>query len=74
MLEVGGGDVLRYAVYENCKTGERTRYETSDATFGVFVFAGYIPVGGPLLNGLETDCEGYLVTDMDRSSLMNWGY
>lgn len=24
MLEVGGGDVLRYAVYENCKTGERT--------------------------------------------------
>lgn len=23
MLEVGGGDVLRYAVYENCKTGER---------------------------------------------------
>lgn len=66
MLEVGGGDVLRYAVYENCKTGERTRYETSDATFGVFVFAGYVPVGGPLLNGLETDCEGYLVTDMDQ--------
>lgn len=40
MLEVGGGDVLRYAVYENCKTGERTRYETSDATFGVFVLPG----------------------------------
>lgn len=37
MLEVGGGDVLRYAVYENCRTGERTRYETGDATFGVFV-------------------------------------
>ncbi len=74
MLEVGGGDVLRYAVYENCKTGERTRYETSDATFGVFVFAGYVPVGGPLLNGLETDCEGYLVTDMDQKTNLDGVY
>ena len=74
MLEVGGGDVLRYAVYENCKTGERTCYETSDATFGVFVFAGYVPVGGPLLNGLETDCEGYLVTDMDQKTNLDGVY
>lgn len=74
MLEVGGGDVLRYAVYENCKTGERTRYETADATFGVFVFAGYVPVGGPLLNGLETDCEGYLITDMDQKTNLDGIY
>lgn len=74
MLEVGGGDVLRYAVYENCRTGERTRYETGDATFGVFVFAGYVPVGGPLLNGLETDCEGYLVTDMDQKTNLDGVY
>lgn len=74
MLEVGGGDVLRYAVYENCRTGERTRYETGDATFGVFVFAGYVPVGGPLLKGLETDCEGYLVTDMDQKTNLDGVY
>lgn len=74
MLEVGGGDVLRYAVYENCKTGERIRYETPDATFGVFVFAGYVPVGGPLLNGLETDCEGYLVTDLDQKTNLDGVY
>ena len=74
LLEVGGGDVLRYAVYENCKTGERTRYETPDATFGVFVFAGYVPVGGPLLEGLETDCEGYLVTDMNQKTNLDGVY
>lgn len=74
MLEVGGGDVLRYAVYEDCRTGERTRYETGDVTFGVFVFAGYVPVGGPLLNGLETDCEGYLVTDMDQKTNLDGVY
>lgn len=74
LLEVGGGDVLRYAVYENCKTGERTRYETPDATFGVFVFAGYVPVGGPLLEGLTTDCEGYLVTDMNQKTNLDGVY
>ncbi|CAK7000950.1 FAD-dependent oxidoreductase [Phascolarctobacterium sp.] len=74
MVEVGGGDVLRYAVYENCVTGERTRYETPDATFGVFVFAGYVPVGGPVLEGLATDCEGYLVTDGDQKTNLDGVY
>lgn len=74
MVEVGGGDVLRYAVYENCKTGERIRYETPDATFGVFVFAGYVPVGGPVLEGLTTDCEGYLVTDGDQKTNLDGVY
>ncbi len=74
MIEVGGGDVLRYAVYENSKTGERKRYETEDATFGVFVFAGYVPVGGPLLKGLTTDCDGYLITDADQKTNLDGVY
>lgn len=74
MLEVGGGDTLRYAVYENSKTGERTRYETADATFGVFVFAGYVPVGGALLEGLATDCDGYLVTDLNQKTNLDGVY
>ncbi|MCQ4908507.1 thioredoxin reductase, partial [Phascolarctobacterium faecium] len=38
------------------------------------VFAGYVPVGGPLLNGLETDCEGYLVTDIDQKTNLDGVY
>lgn len=53
---------------------QRTRYETPDATFGVFVFAGYVPVGGPVLEGLATDCEGYLVTDGDQKTNLDGVY
>ncbi len=42
--EVSGDNSLKKIVYRNNKTGEITEYNTqSGETFGVFVFAGYVP-------------------------------
>lgn len=74
LMEIGGEGMLKYAIYKNSQTEEIVRYETMDSTFGVFVFAGYVPVGGPLLNGVETDCDGYLITDINQKTNLEGVY
>lgn len=65
--EVGGGDVLKYAIFENNRTGERTRYDVpeGDVSFGVFVFAGYVPQTQLFKGILNLDDYGYVITDED---------
>lgn len=64
MQEVGGDGMLRYAVYENLKTGKVTRYEAeSGMTFGVFVFVGYAPETELFKDKVTMSEYGYLETD-----------
>lgn len=62
--EVRGDSELRYLRYRNLETGEVTEYRPPEGdTFGVFVFAGYVPDTN-LVRGLaELNEQGYVVTD-----------
>lgn len=63
--EVGGDKVLQYARFENNQTGETWEYrvQAGDATFGVFVFVGYIPQSRLFDGQVEVDKAGYIPTD-----------
>ena len=63
--EIGGTNNLKFANFVNNETGEKTRYEVEDAnsTFGVFVFAGYVPNSKLFSGHIELDQYGYIVTD-----------
>lgn len=63
--EIGGDVNLKYANFINNVTGERTKYQVEDekSTFGVFVFAGYIPASEVVKNHVELDRQGYVITD-----------
>jgi len=64
ILEAGGDKVLRYARFINNKTGETWTYEAkSGESFGIFVFAGYIPQTSEYAEQLRIDDYGYIMTD-----------
>ncbi len=65
VLEIGGEKVLKYARFVNNQTGETWRYDVaeSDLSFGVFVFAGYIPQSAEYAGQLTLDKFGYILTD-----------
>ena len=61
--EVGGDSELRYLRYRNLLNGEVTEYRPPEGdTFGVFVFAGYVPAT-KLVQGLVELDKGYVVTN-----------
>ena len=65
-LEAVGGDEegLRYAELRDKSSGERWRYQPADGrTFGVFVFAGYVPASSLVQGLLDLDERGYIITD-----------
>lgn len=67
IVEAGGGDTLEYAVFrEKDKVWEYRAEEGK--TFGIFVFAGYVPENSLFLGGLETTEGGYLVTDRNQKT------
>lgn len=64
ILEAGGDKVLRYARFINNKTGETWTYEAKPGeSFGIFVFAGYIPQTSEYAKHLRLDANGYIMTD-----------
>ncbi len=69
MEEVSGKSGINCIKYRNNKTGELTEYRAKgDETFGVFVFAGYIPDTKFLDVILELDNRGYIITDSSRKT------
>lgn len=64
ILEADGDSVLRYAKFINNKTGQTWAYESKPGeSFGIFVFAGYIPQTAEYAEQLRLDEYGYIVTD-----------
>lgn len=69
ILEAGGEHALSYAVFRNNATGEQWRYDAPQGdTFGIFVFAGYVPNTEWIADCVERNEQGYLMTDMDRQT------
>lgn len=67
IIEAGGDNVLKYAIFKNNKTGETWKYNT-DTTFGIFVFAGYVPATKLVRDKVKLDDSGYIVTDINRKT------
>ena len=61
---VGGETMLSYADIRNDVTGETERFTPkSGETFGVFVFAGYVPNTGLFRSLVALNEQGYIITD-----------
>ncbi len=67
IVEAGGNETLEYAIFrEKDKVWEYKAPEGK--TFGIFVFAGYVPENSLFLGGLETTEGGYLLTDRNQKT------
>lgn len=72
---VEGDTALRRAVFKNNQTGETFEYkaEPSD-TFGMFVFAGYVPATKLLEGKVLLDQAGYVLTDVNQKTNVDGVY
>lgn len=62
--EVSGDNGLDYIRYKNKISEEITEFRSSnDETFGVFVFAGYVPATDLVKGIADLDSHGYVITD-----------
>lgn len=69
IIRAEGQGLLKKAVFRNNKTGGEWSYEAPEGkTFGIFVFAGYVPDTGWVKGKVELDKQGYIVIDMDRKT------
>ncbi len=69
IVEAGGDVNLRYAKFKNNRTGEEWVYNAPDNdTFGIFVFAGYVPNTKWINKSIEKNEQGYIITDIDRKT------
>lgn len=67
VIKVEGDTVLRSITYRDNVTGEITEYKADKGdTFGVFVFAGYIPETSLIKDIAELNEYGYVVTDKSQ--------
>ncbi len=66
--EIGGNNKLEYARFINNITGEQWEYrpENEAETFGVFVFAGYVPSTELVKGKVQLDDFGYIITDRNQ--------
>ena len=73
--EVSGDTALRRIRYKNSKTGTETVFSTEDGdTFGVFVFAGYVPATDLVKGKVELNPQGYVVTDRSQKTSLDGVY
>ena len=73
--EVSGDTALRRIRYKNSKTGAETVFSTEDGdTFGVFVFAGYVPATDLVKGKVELNPQGYVVTDRSQKTSLDGVY
>lgn len=75
IMEAAGDGLLRSARFKNNATGEEWTYEAPEGnTFGIFVFAGYVPDTGWMKGMVELDGQGYIVTDRNQKTSVNGVY
>lgn len=73
--KVSGSGSLEYLRYRNLKTGEVTEYRPPEGeSFGVFVFAGYVPNTSFFKGLIELDEAGYAITDANKKTSLDGVY
>lgn len=67
IVKAEGDRLLRSARFLDNKTGKEWNYEAAEGeSFGIFVFAGYVPDTELVKGKLELDNHGYLITDQNQ--------
>ena len=67
IVEAAGDRLLQSARFRDNQTGREWTYEAPEGeSFGIFVFAGYVPDTEIVKGKLELDSHGYLVTDHNQ--------
>ncbi|WP_394522461.1 FAD-dependent oxidoreductase [Lacrimispora sp. JR3] len=67
IIEAAGDSVLRSATFRDNRTGEEWQYKAEPGkTFGIFVFAGYVPDTDWVRKKVSLNDYGYLITDQDQ--------
>lgn len=75
IVKAGGEQMLSYAEFKNNKTGEVTRYDAKDGeSFGIFVFAGYVPNTKLFADKVELNEQGYVITDANQKTNLDGVY
>lgn len=65
----GGDNGLNTIRYTDRKTGEITEYRAAEGdSFGVFVFAGYVPATDLVKGVAELNEQGYVITDRQQKT------
>lgn len=64
-----GPQLLSHAEFKNNKTGETWSYDSKDGeSFGIFVFAGYVPNTGLVKGKVDLNEQGYVLTDENNQT------
>lgn len=75
ILEAAGDGLLRRARFKDNASGKEWSYEAPEgASFGIFVFAGYVPDTKWLKGLVELDGQGYIITDRDQKTSVDGVY
>lgn len=69
VVELSGDSKLRKARFRNNSTGEEWTHDAGEnGSFGVFVFAGYVPNTKWLPSIVELNAQGYIITDPNQKT------
>lgn len=75
VVEVGGEEVLSYARFVNNRTGEQWEHRVDpEESFGMFVFAGYVPNTDWISKEIKLDKQGYIITDVNQKTNLEGVY
>ena len=69
VVSANGPQLLSHAEFKNNKTGETWSYDSKDGeSFGIFVFAGYVPNTGLVKDKVALNEQGYILTDENHQT------
>lgn len=75
IIKAGGEQMLSFAEFRNNQTGETWRYDVeANESFGIFVFAGYVPNTAWFKDKVELNEQGYVITDVNRKTNLDGVY
>ncbi len=75
VVRVEGDTALRRAVFRDNRTEETWEYNAKPGeTFGMFIFAGYLPSSGLLRGKVKLTEDGYVITDEHRKTNVDGVY
>ena len=75
IVKAGGEQMLSFAEFKNNKTNEVFKYEAKDGeSFGIFVFAGYVPNTKLFADKVTLNEQGYVITDNNQKTNIDGVY
>lgn len=75
ITEAGGKQMLSFAKFRNNETGKTWCYDAKEnESFGIFVFAGYVPNTAWFKDKVRLNEQGYVITDVNQKTNIDGVY